>query len=157
MTKQEFIDRLRSALNGKISPNQVMENVNFYEDYINTEMRKGRTEADILQTLGDPRLIARTIVETYGNNNEPEAGNDAYQNAGYRNAEYRYGENAQQHDDVPVVKKIRLPGWVWAIIVIVIVMALLSAVLSILSFLAPAIITFAVVIFLVKLFRDWLN
>ena len=66
MNKQEFIDRLRAALNGRVSPNLVTENVNYYEDYINTEIRKGRTEEEVLETLGDPRLIARTIIETNG-------------------------------------------------------------------------------------------
>ena len=36
MNKQDFIDRLRMALNGRVSPGLVMDNVNYYEDYINT-------------------------------------------------------------------------------------------------------------------------
>lgn len=40
MNKQDFIDRLRMALNGRVSPGLVMDNVNYYEDYINT--RSGR-------------------------------------------------------------------------------------------------------------------
>ena len=59
MNKQDFIDRLRMALNGRVSPGLVMDNVNYYEDYINTEIRKGRTEEEVLESLGDPRLIAR--------------------------------------------------------------------------------------------------
>ena len=47
MNKQEFIDRLRSALNGRIPPSMVAENVNYYEDYINMEVRKGKTEAEV--------------------------------------------------------------------------------------------------------------
>lgn len=62
MNKQDFIDRLRMALNGRVSPGLVMDNVNYYEDYINTEIRKGRTEEEVLESLGDPRLIARTII-----------------------------------------------------------------------------------------------
>ena len=42
MNKQEFVDRLRMALNGRVSPGLVMDNVNYYQDYINTEIRKGR-------------------------------------------------------------------------------------------------------------------
>lgn len=157
MNKQEFIDRLRAALNGRVSPNLVIENVNYYEDYINTEIRKGRAEADILQSLGDPRLIARTIIETNGSDDQTEQKGAEFQSSGYRNADYQYRENGEQYQDSPAVKRIQLPGWLWAIIVILIVGVLLSVVLSILSFLAPVIIVFAVVIFLIKLFRDWLN
>ena len=63
MDKQEFVDRLRMALNGRVSPGLVMDNVNYYEDYINTEIRKGRTEEEVLESLGDPRLIARFLQE----------------------------------------------------------------------------------------------
>ena len=66
MTKNQFLEKLRTALNGKMSPDSVTENLRYYEDYINTEIRKGRAEAEVLSALGDPRLIARTIVETRG-------------------------------------------------------------------------------------------
>ena len=52
MNKQEFVDRLRMALNGRVSPGLVMDNVNYYQDYINTEIRKGRTEEEVLESLG---------------------------------------------------------------------------------------------------------
>ena len=55
MTKQEFLDRLRMSLHGKIPPGQVVENLQFYEDYINTEIRKGAAEEEVMAGLGDPR------------------------------------------------------------------------------------------------------
>ena len=51
MNKQEFVDRLRMALNGRVSPGLVMDNVNYYQDYINTEIRKGRTEEEVLSLI----------------------------------------------------------------------------------------------------------
>ena len=71
MNKQEFVDRLRMALNGRVSPGLVMDNVNYYQDYINTEIRKGRTEEEVLESLGDPRLIARTLLDTETGANAP--------------------------------------------------------------------------------------
>lgn len=161
MNKQEFIDRLRAALNGRVAPNLVIENVNYYEDYINTEMRKGRAETEVLRALGDPRLIARTIIETHGKSDSDSQGADYY-TSDYRNVNYdntghqSHGNNDGYGEEI-MEKKFHLPGWLWAVIVIIIVVAILSVVLSILSFLAPVILVFAVVIFLVKLFRDWLN
>mgnify|MGYP003232489390 CR=1 FL=1 len=84
MNKQEFVDRLRMALNGHVSPGLVMDNVNYYQDYINTEIRKGRTEEEVLESLGDPRLIARTIIQTNGGDNR-----SGYRNTVYGNGEYR--------------------------------------------------------------------
>lgn len=64
MTKQEFLEKLRVSLNGKVAANQVEEHVRYYEDYINVEIRKGRDEEEVMAALGEPRLIAKTIVET---------------------------------------------------------------------------------------------
>lgn len=64
MNKEQFIDTLRRALYGKIDDYTLQDHIRYYEDYIRQEMGKGRTEQEVLQELGDPRLLARTIVET---------------------------------------------------------------------------------------------
>lgn len=151
MTKQEFIEKLRAALNGRISPGLVAENINFYEDYINMEMRKGRTEEEVLSSLGDPRLIARTIVETNGK--ADHGGSQENENADtFR--EYRQYEQTGKTGGRRVF---RMPGWLWVLAAIVIVMFVIGLAFSILSFLMPVILPILVVVFLVKLFRDWLN
>ncbi len=148
MNKLEFIDRLRTALSGKISPNLVQENVNYYEEYINTQIRMGHNEQEVLEALGDPRLIAKTIIETSGQDGAESYSANGYQNTGYQNTGNVYRENN---------KTFQIPGWLWAIIVIVVIVLIFSIVFSVLSFLAPILIPILVVVFLVKLFRDWLN
>lgn len=64
MSKNEFIQGLEAALSGNVPPETVWENLIYYRDYIRTELEKGRTEQDIMDELGDPRLIARTIMDT---------------------------------------------------------------------------------------------
>ena len=118
-----------------------MDNVNYYEDYINTEIRKGRTEEEVLESLGDPRLIARTIIQTNGGDNR-----SGYRNTVYGNGEYREAAGSTVHQSYN--------GDGNGILVVVLV---ISAVFSVLSFLAPVLIPILVVLFLVKLFRDWLN
>lgn len=149
MNKQEFIDKLRAALNGRVSPGLVTDNVNYYEDYINMEIRKGRSEAEVLQMLGDPRLIAKTIVETSGKGSQTEYQETGSSQSAYREANYTNTE--------PPVKSFRMPGWLVTVIVILVLVLIFSLIFSVLSFLAPVIIPILVVMFLVKLFRDWLN
>ena len=36
----------------------------YYEDYIQSQVRSGRDEQQVLDELGDPRLIARTLLDT---------------------------------------------------------------------------------------------
>lgn len=64
MNKEAFIDTLRRALYGKVSDYELTDHVRYYEDYIRQEMNRGKSEQEVLEELGDPRLIARTILET---------------------------------------------------------------------------------------------
>ncbi len=64
MTAELFLSELREAMEGSVSPSFVNENVRYYEEYIATEERKGRTAEEIMEELGDPRLIARTLIDT---------------------------------------------------------------------------------------------
>ena len=64
MTRFEFTENLRKALSGRVSHQVVNENVAYYENYIDTEIKKGRSEEAVLEELGDPRWIAKTIIDT---------------------------------------------------------------------------------------------
>lgn len=160
MTKQEFIDRLRAALNGRIPTAKVSDTINYYEDYINTEIRKGRSEDEVLASLGDPRLIAKTIIQTSSDTDTTaqsagySRGNQesAYQNKGYQGDYGRYSDGGYNG-----MKTTRIPGWLLAIIVIIVVLIGISIIFSLLSFLAPLIIVMVAVLLMIKLFRDWLN
>ena len=65
MTKQEFLEKLRLALNGRVSPAQLMENLSYYEDYINTEIRKGKGEEEVLAGLENMPDFYGTLVLFY--------------------------------------------------------------------------------------------
>lgn len=152
MSKQEFIERLRISLSGQIPPRAVEENVAYYEDYINAQMRLGQPEEVVMQTLGDPRLIAKSIV-TANTGEEYSDGVDARSQGWTAKDERFYAENRKQS----MPKLIRVPGWLSIAIVIVVFALLVGAVFSLISFLFPVIIAGGIVLFFVKLFRDWLN
>lgn len=61
MNKQEFVTVLRQNLSGMEDYEFVNDTVNYYEDYIETRVRKGEAESKILEELGEPRLIAKSI------------------------------------------------------------------------------------------------
>lgn len=64
MDRESYIRELRLALQGQISQENVNEHLRYYENYIIEESRKGRTEAQVIEDLGNPRLIAKTIIDT---------------------------------------------------------------------------------------------
>lgn len=64
MTRTEFLEQLRQALQGNMNQTLVNEHLQYYEKYIIEESRKGRSEQEVVDFLGNPRLIARTLIET---------------------------------------------------------------------------------------------
>lgn len=66
MTKQEFLNELREALLEEGADSLVAENLRYYENYIEGEKAKGRSENDVFSELGSPRLIARSIFDAAG-------------------------------------------------------------------------------------------
>lgn len=66
MTKQEFLDGLMSELSPSGSAKLIDDNRAFYDEYISGEMAKGRTEDEVISELGEPRLIANSILQAEG-------------------------------------------------------------------------------------------
>lgn len=163
MNKQEFLEKLRQALNGRVSPAVVTENINYYEDFINTEIRKGRSEEEVLAQLGDPRLIARTIVQTHGNGQEGKrrAADMSGNTRTYSDRSTDDYGNGQDSGKKRRPLSFRLPIWLFGIIALVVValvvVGVLSLVFSVVSIMLPVILIILAVAFVVKLFRDWLN
>lgn len=151
MSKQEFIDKLRMALSGRVSANLVEENVSYYEEYINTQVRLGQAEGAVLTALGDPRLIAKTIIAANGGATE-SVSDDAWEYTGNR-GERHYTEVRES----AYPKVVSVPGWVWILLVVLILILVLSVVFSVISFLLPFVPLILVIYFFVKLFRDWLK
>ena len=176
------MERLRLALSGKVSSRQLTENLDYYEDYINTEIRKGRSEEEVLAGLGDPRLIARTIVETGGGSGDSRQGRrERSQSGGSRasmeggtfweedsSEEYSQGgswygpQEEGYHPQGPLGKGrlsllAKVPLWAWLILALLVVVLVLSAIFSIIAALLPILLPILIVLFLVKVFRDWFN
>ena len=57
MNRSEFLDKLREALENDLSGPVVRENIEYYDSYIQSEVRNGKTEQEVLDMLGDPWMI----------------------------------------------------------------------------------------------------
>lgn len=140
MDRQEFLKVLRQTLAGEVSAETVNENLNYYNDYIVTEMRKGRSESEVLQSLGDPRLIAKTIIDTHGTGNSQ--------------ASYAYDEpGTEEVYEERSGRMFRLPGWAMLLLVLVAAFVVVGAVSSVVVSLLPIIVPVACIVYLVKMFR----
>ena len=81
MSQKEFLEELRTALSGKLSAQAVLENIEYYRNYIEGEVRSGKSEAQVLEMLGDPWILARTISDAQDGTDDSivnEAGGSDY-------------------------------------------------------------------------------
>lgn len=62
MDRRTFTEDLRRALSGQLKAAVVDRHVSYYEEYIDMQFKKGMREEEILQLLGSPRLIAKSII-----------------------------------------------------------------------------------------------
>ena len=61
----DFLYCLKMELDGKLSEEQIEYQLDLYRNYIIEEMKKNKTEEQVLRKLGDPVLISKLIVESY--------------------------------------------------------------------------------------------
>ena len=95
MTRYEFIENLKSNLS-TLNKNIVDDKIKYYNDYIDAEVKKGRSETDVINELGDPRLIAKTIKEVSGEDNSSIDYNTDDMKTERDNFNRRYSEKRSQ-------------------------------------------------------------
>ena len=100
MNKEEFIQSLRRDLAGDVPQNVLEENVQYYREYIDGEVAKGRSEEEVIEELGTPRLIAKNIEDTT-EMDEEETGGQRYTDRGYGDTYSggAYGDSGSGYDN----------------------------------------------------------
>ena len=164
MTREEFIQGLREALNGKLSAAAVQDNLRYYDEYIIEEMRKGKSEQEVTGTLGDPWAIAKTIVDASDGTDEEviyESGNsysnpysresqaqDSYAGYGQQN---NYGTESSRGS----YREFRLDTWWKKLLLILgivfVVVVIVSVITGIISLLAPILVPLLIIMLVIRL------
>ena len=88
MNREEFLKVLKDSLTMSLEKDAINDQLDYYDKYISDEIKKGRSEKEVIEELGDPRLIAKTIKTVNQSNDAIESNN--YQNSGnsYGNGSY---------------------------------------------------------------------
>jgi len=147
MNRSEFLNQLREALVNDLDASAVQENIDYYSNYIAEEMRNGKVEAEVLEMLGDPWVIARNIIDS-------PSGSHRYGNSSYTYEPAGERQHEQQRDRQPYYqfgidtwwKKLLLV--LMAVGIIVIVFAIITGLLSLLL---PIIVPLLIIAFIVRL------
>ena len=146
MSRNEFLIKLKEALEMDLSSQKVEEQIAFYRQYMNEEIGKGRTEAEVLEELGDPWVIARNILNT---EEMEESSEDRYEEP--NNA---YEKSNSSHHNIRVFQ---IDSWWKKALVLLAVLGILclvfSVVTGIIRLVAPIAIPVIVILLLVKIWK----
>lgn len=66
MNKNEFIKNLEEELSLSFNKTEINKQLDYYSNYIDDEIKNGKTEEEVLLELGDPRLIVKTLKTVSG-------------------------------------------------------------------------------------------
>lgn len=145
MDRAEFLDTLRCQLSGQMQDGKAAAHVRYYEDYIQSQVRGGRNEQEVLAELGDPRLIAKTLLDT-----DADDGQEIY---GENYGEYSESGSSEQTSEVKKVHKLDLSTWYGKLIVVAIAAAVLALLITVIGAILPFVIVLFIVLYLISYFK----
>lgn len=149
MNKQEFIEGLRRSLSSINDYTFVNDTIAYYENYIESQIRMGKTEEEVMEELGDPRLIAKSIKATH--TMEEEEMEQEYYRDSYRDS---YAEEKPYSKTIFSFngKTHQVPSWLVKIVGMVILLLVFWLVFTVLSWLAPFIMMSVLAYIVYKVF-----
>ena len=141
MNRKEFLEILRSQLAGQMQEGKAAH-IRYYEDYIQSQVRGGRSEQEVLQELGDPHLIAKTLIDTDDGSTQEDYGEYSSYGSSYGN------ETELPHQQEKRWKKvIDLSTWHGRAVVIIVLLILIIGVA----------IPFFIILAIILYFLSWLK
>lgn len=150
MNRNEFLGKLKEALENDLSGQVVQDNINYYDQYITEEMRSGRTEQEVLDLLGDPWMLARTIIDS------PANSGGAYT---YDSNEPIYSKETRQtkQQGDSGLHILSLDTWWKKLLIILCVVGIFGIIISlvtgIISLLAPIILPVIIILIILQIVR----
>lgn len=155
MRKSEFLRELEEALAGEVSGGVIRENLQYYDQYISQQAASGREEEAVIEELGGPRLIAKTIIDSseaagdqpdggYGGSGNG-SGRGGYGSGSGSSGQYGGGQRYEDRPqpDIPGFHYIDLNKWYWKLLLTLLLFGILLLVFSIVGGIFAILIRFA--------------
>lgn len=153
MTEYEFLEKLKKALENDLDSRTVQENMDYYRSYIEEETRHGRSEGEVLEELGDPWVLAQSVINMAESRSGIEAG------SGDRNGQREsWSGNAggQGYSDTRI-HTYMVNGWwkrlLFLLGVIGIVLIVFAVIGGLISLIMPVLLPIFVVVLILRFIR----
>ena len=149
MTKREFLDTLRSQLQGELSDAQIDGHIHYYEEYIAESMTAGKTESEVLDELGSPVFIAKTLLSTADTKGYQGSESGSGEQEPYRQEENFYGRKVHTWNISPFVVK-----WVIPIVLVLILLVIFSLLGTVAMLIARFFVPILLVVLVIAIFKS---
>lgn len=138
MSKEEYIDALERKLWDRLDPDQLRDIISYYKDYFAMEAAKGISEEETIQKLGDPALLAKSILMAEGSKGE--------------SAEPEIEQGMQKQRRGFQSSKLLIPLVIVAVLVVL--CAIIGLIFSVVSALLPFLFVLAFVFLIFSFFKN---
>lgn len=147
MNRSEFLNQLREALANDLNASAVQENVDYYNSYIQEEIKNGKAEAEVLEMLGDPWVIARNIIDSPAGSRQ--YGGSSYTHEPSRSNQRDHQENRQSYSNTGISSWWR--KLVLILTVVGVIVVILAVITGLLRLFLPFLIPLLIIMFIVRL------
>ena len=147
MMKEKIKKKLQHELSSELDPNKVQENIRYYAQYIQEEINKGKTESEVLEMLGDPWVLSKTIIDAQDGTDEEVV---------YEAQRYEYRNREQELNDNPKTKVFMVSRWrviLTLLGVLLLIFAVLSLITGVIGLLLPVILPVLIVVLVIRLIQ----
>ncbi|MFV0466791.1 MAG: DUF1700 domain-containing protein [Lachnospiraceae bacterium] len=161
MNREDFLRELKSVLSGQVPESVIQDNINYYDGYILNEIQKGTAEEETIEMLGSPRLIAKTIIDTYAMSADGN-GTDGTSQQGRSQYSDHTGQDGQNQQGLHAnidqngrwdfrYGRFKLNSWYAMLLLFIILVAILVVAAKLFIALLPILIPLFLVLFIVSL------
>lgn len=145
---------MQIALEGQVSDFIISDNINYYRNYIENEISNGKNEEEVLNMLGDPRLLSKTIIEMHSTDDNTNNANSEYSKNNYDKNNQEDENNTNNFQNPKYHSFMGIKGCLITIIVLFVLFVILKFVLSIAIYFA---IPICLILLIVGIYRRLRN
>jgi hypothetical protein len=159
MRKIEFLEKLENSIKGELSPKEVAENISYYNQYISDAVTAGRNEEEVVEELGGPLLVAKTLLEANNFRHEEDSYRQTYgteeehDSNQYNQSGTTRGFHVNYTDEGWDLRfgRFKLNSWYGKLLGILIVILIIALLFTIASFLVPIVVPVLVIAIFLRL------
>ena len=159
MTEELFLKILEESLMDELPGQEVRQNIQYYRDYI-AASRSTKSEDEVMKALGDPRLIAKTIIDTYRLTHDSKRTQTNYETHHSEQADINYQQRGSRRGDKGMnstFKVVRTASWITTVLILIILFLFFGLVLWIGGVMFKLFLRFFLPLILILIGVNWIR